>query len=410
MSDRTRYDALVVGGGPGGSTAAYELARRGLSVLLLDRAAFPRDKPCGGGVTVRAAGYLPFDLASVTERTVTATVFSLRGRGHFRRTSSTPLVHLTQRRNLDTMLLEHARSAGATIREGTLVREVEARSDGVTVRAADGAFTGKALVVADGAHSRTLRQVGLDSGRWMTVALEGNLAPPGGVPTRWRDAFGFDLGGVPSGYGWLFPKGDHVNVGVWGWTNAGPDLRRHLHELTRAYGFDPAQLRGVRGHHIPLRQPGAPLVAGTALAVGDAAGLGDPFTGEGIHAAIVSGQLAAATIAAYAAGERADLRSYGHHIARVLLPELCHSHHFAELFHLSPALQVTLMRHWGPMWHLFTQLIRGEETYGARIRRLGAAGRTIGPVCDWIRKTPLVQHYAGNATDIGLRARLREVA
>src|SRR5438270_13574202 len=112
------YDAVVVGAGPSGSTAARELAHEGASVLLLDRAAFPRDKPCGGGVTIRAAELLPFDLASVTERTVRGVHISYDMHGGFTRRYPRAITHLTQRRNLDRYLARRAESAGTTFHDG----------------------------------------------------------------------------------------------------------------------------------------------------------------------------------------------------------------------------------------------------------------------------------------------------
>ena len=402
-----RYDVIVVGAGPAGSTTARECARRGLSVLVLDKAEFPRDKPCGGGVTVKAAGQLPFDLGPVTERVVTSVRFSLRGAQPFRRAADAPLVYLTQRRRLDAFLLEQARVAGAMIREGTPVREVLAEPSRVVVRAAGETFVARAVVVADGANSRSARQVGLAGQRWMTVALEGNVSPATGVPEEWHDAFGFDLGWVPGGYGWLFPKGDHVNIGVWGWTHTGPHLRAYLRALTAAYGFDPAALWGVRGHHLPLRQPGAPLARGGALLVGDAAGFVDPFTGEGIGGALWSGRVAAPVLAAYAAGDLDDLTPYTEIVRREVLPELRVAHQCAELFHLSPRLQVALMRHWRPWWRLFARLARGEQHYSEIRRVLGPLAPAVDLACDFARVTPLVHRYAGPATDLTPRRLLR---
>src|SRR5690348_5347130 len=107
------YDAIVVGAGPAGSTAAREIASRGGSVLLLERARFPRDKPCGGGVTPRAARRLPFDLAPVVERAVDGVYFSLKLRSGFTRRSGATLTYLTQRRLLDAFLVRQAECAGA---------------------------------------------------------------------------------------------------------------------------------------------------------------------------------------------------------------------------------------------------------------------------------------------------------
>ena len=115
------------------------------------------------------------------------------------------------------------------------------------------------------------------------------------------------LGGMPGGYGWVFPKGDHINVGVGGWKAvAGSHLREELDATCRAYGLDPASLTNLRGHHLPMQRPGVPVVAGGAALVGDAAGLVDPLSGEGIYAAITSGIAVAPAIEDYLAG-RADL-------------------------------------------------------------------------------------------------------
>ena len=183
-----RYDVIVVGAGPGGSTAARECAERGLSTLLLDKASFPRDKPCGGGVNVRAARLLPFDLAPVAERVIYGIRFSLRRSGAYTRRAAAPLTYLTQRSRLDHYLVERAVAAGATLRERTPVQAVERRAGGVVVRAGQGpgaTFEARALVAADGANGKTARLAGLElergtgPRRGLLVGLEGNLTPPG---------------------------------------------------------------------------------------------------------------------------------------------------------------------------------------------------------------------------------------
>jgi len=100
-----RFDALVVGAGPAGSTAAYRLAREGANVLLLDKACFPRDKPCGGGLSVRAMRELPFDPQPVVERVIDRLELSFCGRRSFVRGGGMPLASLTQRRRLDHFLV-----------------------------------------------------------------------------------------------------------------------------------------------------------------------------------------------------------------------------------------------------------------------------------------------------------------
>lgn len=235
-----QYDVIVAGAGPAGSTAARECASRGLSVLLLDKAGFPRDKPCGGGVNIRAARLLPFDLSPVAERTIFGMYVSVSQARSFTRYSAEPLTYLTQRRRLDTLLLEQAQRAGAVVRERAAVQQVDARSGRVVVRAGGETFRSRSLVAADGANGPTTKLAGFRLPRWKGIALEANVALDRLTEARWRDVFAIDAASVPGGYGWLFPKGDHVNIGVGGWNSTGPTLRGRLDRLTRFYGFDPA--------------------------------------------------------------------------------------------------------------------------------------------------------------------------
>ena len=120
-----RFDVLVVGAGPAGSTAAYRLAREGASVLLADRARFPRDKPCGGGLTMRAVRLLPFSVDPVVEDRATVVEFGLDFGSHFERRTDEPLVLMTQRSRLDAYLAEQAAAAGADFRDGVKVTDLE---------------------------------------------------------------------------------------------------------------------------------------------------------------------------------------------------------------------------------------------------------------------------------------------
>ena len=392
-----RYDVIVVGAGPAGSTVAREAATRGLSVLLLDKAGFPRDKPCGGGVNVRTQRLLPFDLGPVAERPIHGMRITLRqGRG-FARSYPEPMAHLTQRRRLDAFLVERAVAVGATLREGTPVKAIDRLADCVVVRTGGEAFEGRALVGADGANGRTARLVGLEGGRLLIVALEGNVSPPGDFPGEWADRLGLDVGLHPGGYGWLFPKGDHLNVGVGVWQPFGPSLRERLAGLTRFYGFEPAELWGVRGHHLPVRRPGAPLAAGNVLLVGDAAGLLDPFTGEGIYAAVWSGRVAARHLAAYVAGEAPDLDGYRREVARELVPELRLACRVQDLFQLTPGLYVTLVGRVPAAWTFGCRMMRGDRTYADLARKLGRLATGVDLLSDAVRAVPALRRRAGLA-------------
>jgi geranylgeranyl reductase family protein len=291
-----RVDVLVVGAGPAGSATAIHLARGGARVLLVDKASFPRDKPCGGGLTGRALRHLPCEVDPVVERVVDRMVLRAGYRTTVDRTSRAPLIAMTQRRRLDLHLAEQAASAGAEFRDGTGVSELELDETGVSVRLGERRVRASFLVGADGANGVVSRASVLGDGIVRGVALEGNVPWSALEPRSYARAAWVELGVVPGGYGWVFPKGDHANFGVGGWMSEGPRLRAHLERLARIHDVDPAELTAVRGHRLPMREPGAPAARGRVLLVGDAAGLVDPLSGDGMYEAFVSARLAAEAI------------------------------------------------------------------------------------------------------------------
>jgi len=404
---------IVAGAGPAGSTAARLLAQEGASVLLLDKQRFPRDKPCGGGVTMRAAASQDINLTPVAEQTIYGARFSLRLGESFDRRFRAPLTYMTQRRNLDSLLAERAAEAGADFHDGDPVRELDVADacppdrrgfslpgGGVRVASKHDTHTARILIGADGANGLVGRTFGLRRQFEEAVALEGNVRYPAGIPDDWREFVGLDLGGLAGGYGWVFPKGDHLNVGVGAWKYAGFTLRPKLAGLCRRYGFDSDALTGLRGYHLPVRVPGSPVARGPVAVAGDAAGLVDPLTGEGIHMAFESGRLAAQQAMRVLAGEAQDMTGYERAVDRKLQTELIVSRKLQELFNFAPPPYIILMRRSEKFWLLFAHILRGELTYLDFTRMIGplriavdvfaglAERRRLGRVA---RLTPLIR-------------------
>jgi geranylgeranyl reductase family protein len=286
-----RFDAIVVGAGPAGSATAIRLARDGARVLLADRARFPRDKPCGGGLTGRAVRELPVDVTPVVEDVVRSFEVRLRYRKRFERRSEAPLVLMTQRRRLDAFLVEQAAAAGADFRDGVTVEGLTVGPDGAALTVGGQRVHGRVVVGADGVNGKLARAAGLGGGIVYGIALEGN----GPLHPGQQGKATVELGVVPGGYGWVFPKDGHANYGVGGWSSEGPRLREHLRRLCAVHGVDVDGLTDLHGRRLPIRRTSAAR-RGQVLLVGDAAGLVDPLSGDGIYEALVSARLAAAAI------------------------------------------------------------------------------------------------------------------
>ena len=390
-----RYDVIVIGAGPAGSTTARECASNGLSVLLLDKAEFPRDKPCGGGLAVRTAELLPFDISPVVERTINGLLLNQKRTNDCTLRSQHDLVYMTQRSQLDALMVQRAVDTGVQLQERSTIRSIDRSESNVVVRTADHSYEGRALVAADGTNGVTTRMAELDTRMWHGIALEGNITPGNGIPDKWKSVMALNLGEYPGGYGWLFPKGDHINIGVSGWKYLGPTLRPSLKELVHYYGFDYDDMWGVRGYHLPIRQPTSLLSDGNVLAVGDAAGLLDPLTGEGIHAGIWSGQAAARHLREYIAGDASDLSGYAAEVHEEWIPELRVSRRFHDLFHLTPGLYAMILRRSPTLWNFLCRVLLGQQTYAGAMKNRRWLNTAVELVSDLVRVTPFLQRAAG---------------
>lgn len=363
------YDAVVVGAGPAGSTAAYRLAAAGASVLLLDRATFPRDKPCGGGVTGRAARLLPFPLDPVVEDVVHSVELRLRFGRTFERGGGEPLAYMTQRRRLDHFLVGKAVEVGAEFRDGVKVTGIDAGAERVVVTAGGERFAAHTVVGADGVNGISGKALGLGGNRTVGVAVEGN-APHGLVDReRYRGRLVLELGTVPGGYGWVFPKGDHVNIGVGGWGGEAPNLRAELARLCEAHGVSPGDLEDFRGYRLPLREPHATLARGRTLIVGDAAGLIDPVSGDGMFEGFLSSQYAAEAVLELLAGRAESLDAYSERLTARLATHLWASWGVKAALDRFPRTAFSIART-RVVWRAVEKLIRGEVADVSAVRGL----------------------------------------
>jgi flavin-dependent dehydrogenase len=256
----------------------------------------------------------PVDPSPVVEEEVDIVELRFRYDDAVERRSAQPVIRMTQRRILDAFLLDAARAEGVDVREEAKVvigSQVTVDGEPVEVRT---------IVGADGANGTTAKALGLGEGIVHGVAYEGNV--PYGTVSRQR--YGrraiVELADIPGGYGWVFAKGDHVNVGVGAWQSEGPHIREHLARLCKAHEIDESALEQLRGHRLPLRRPGTPIASERGLLVGDAAGLIDPVSGDGMYECFVSSRLASAAILDVLAGRSATLVPYGAAVDVALAP------------------------------------------------------------------------------------------
>jgi geranylgeranyl reductase family protein len=372
------FDVIVVGAGPAGSTAAYRLASQGARVALLDKATFPRDKPCGGGITVRGLRHLPIDVTPVVEDAITDVEIGFGYRDRIERTSDAPLVLMTQRRRLDAHLADAAAGAGADFRDGVRVRDIELTDGGAVVATDTDRLTAAAVIGADGCNGVSAKALGLGDRVTYGVAYEGNV-PWGILPReRWQSRLLLEFDSIPGGYAWIFPKGDHANLGVGGWGREAPNLRDHIARLCDFAGVPVEAMEHARGYRLPLRRPGVAVARERALVIGDAAGLVDPMSGDGMYEAFLSSRLASEAVADLLAGRTNDLTGFQATLDGALSRHRAVSWAGKLLFDDAPGLARRLAAsRW--LWPRVVRRIRGDTYHrrGPGSARLEAAARTL---------------------------------
>jgi geranylgeranyl reductase family protein len=357
------FDVAVVGSGPAGATAALVLAGRGLKVVVLEKAPLPRYKTCGGGLVGRAVELFPAEVQDVVERRCyTAELHVLEDDCHFTARRPTPIVSMAMRDRLDFLLTARAAAAGAELRSPCRVTDVRVESRHVRLDTDAGPVTAAFVVAADGATSDVARQAGWRDGRHLIPALEHELRVEDAALERWARAPRFDVGIVPYGYCWVFPKAAHLSVGVLSTRRGGVDLHGHLAQYLRLLDITPRSVER-HGFVIPVRPRAGPFARDRVLLVGDAAGFADPVTAEGISLAARSGRLAAEAIIR---GELDEARTrVGYQAALApLLGELRLARVLARLLYDHPRARRWLFRRAGQrLVEAITDVFRGSRTY-----------------------------------------------
>lgn len=359
------YDVIVVGSGPAGASAAWRLAQAGMAVTVLEKAALPRYKTCGGGIVGRAMQALPMDVRHVVEQDCHAAQLNwLPTELSFTTHRPTPIVSMTMRSQFDFAILAAAQTAGAAVHQRCAVDAISFHGDFVTVATNGHAMRAKFVVAADGALSTVARTIGMADNRVLIPALEYEVTVSPDQVNRFHSMARFDFGLLPHGYAWAFPKQRHLSIGVLSMAQRGSDLKHTMAQYLDRLGCGSVTQVERHGFVIPIRPRRGPFVAKRTLLVGDAAGFADPVTGEGISFAIRSGLMAAQSLIEMHLDEEAVRNAYTRSLTETILPELRAGRVLARLLYDFPRTRSWAFSRQGQrLCEAVTDVMAGKRNY-----------------------------------------------
>ncbi|MEM9905663.1 MAG: geranylgeranyl reductase family protein [Cyanobacteria bacterium P01_D01_bin.44] len=301
------FDCLVVGAGPGGSAAAYQLTKAGRSVLLLEKAALPRYKPCSGAVSPSIARWFDFDFEPVIDLKVRRVQYTwqLGDTVNAELQTSEP-IWMVKREVFDQLLVTQAQRQGVELKDATAVTGIEFQGDSWQVKTDAGDFAGRYLIAADGATGPMAAWLGFKPHKLRRASV---LEVRTAESTADR-ALSFEFGLIKNGCLWSFPKAQGYSIGVSSFLGSDlKDSRPPLSQYAPSFGVSVEQGQ-IYDQALKFWDGNRPLHTQRAVVVGEAAAMVDPLSAEGIRPAIFSGLKAAAAIDQALSGETDALATY----------------------------------------------------------------------------------------------------
>jgi geranylgeranyl reductase family protein len=348
----------------------------GARVALFDRSAFPRPKVCAGCLSPRIDRLLPASWRGEIERSVHGVRFTLAGERAIRRRSDEVLAHLVTRRRFDHRLVDEAVRAGAELHAPETVTAIREDRESVVVETTRGRTTARYLIGADGANGVSAKLLGLRGERAISVALEGEATVGASALEAAADEVAIDWGGVPHGYAWVFPKANHLSVGVAGDREAAG----HPRPLFLRYAARDEALASVapeaipcQGYLIPYHRERRIIAKARSVLIGDAASLADPLLLEGIYYAVLSGKLAASALLLGLAGAPNPTSRYVRSLSPIYA-DLEAAGRLAFLLHRFPTLGYQILETKPRFLEEYFAVLRGRSSYQRLWRMVLKAG------------------------------------
>lgn len=364
------FDVAIIGSGPAGASAALKLAESGISAVIIEKETLPRYKTCGGGFVFRGRKNMPFDISSVVDREFKKiNIYFDKADIHLTSEREEPIISMIMRDDFDNLITQKAKELGVTLLENHTLKDMTF-GERITLHTSQGDVQAKFVIAADGALSRTAKMTGWEETRHLIPALEYEVEVLPEDFERLSKEVRFDFDAVPLGYGWSFPKKNHLSIGVASTGRTKIDLKKHYRDYLVTLGIHEVVSEEFHGFQIPVSPRTDGYVRKNVFLVGDAAGFADPVTAEGISNAILTGVMAAESLIEGKLEANKSEEIYDQKLNKVLLPELKTGVYLSKIFYENEKVRHFLMKMYGPRFcEAMTDIFMGERSYPTDIKK-----------------------------------------
>ncbi|MEG6567508.1 NAD(P)/FAD-dependent oxidoreductase [Thermoanaerobacterium saccharolyticum] len=356
------YDAIIIGGGPAGSTLGRKLSKEGYKVLLIEKHVFPRYKACGGGITRRCYKLLDVDISQCIEDITYEIIFRFPNDKTIALQTGEPIIYQVDRAKFDKYLIDIAAYYGCEIHDGEIFYDFYDNGKSLVVVTDKGEYETKVLVGADGINSNMAYKTRLLNGK-KGIALEGEVYVDDSLIDGLKGKVVVDFNAIRYGYGWVFPKGDRLSIGVGTFLNKVSNIKEMLSKMIEENVGGNTKDCKIYGHQLSFSDGSDGVFNNDKIIlIGDATRLADPFTGEGIYNALFTADISFDVLKKHFSGE-CGLDEYTLRLNREVVPDIRWSYRLSQFTYNNMDFIEKSVRLFPNVLSYFVDIMMGDNTY-----------------------------------------------
>ena len=365
------FDVAIIGSGPSGASTAFYLGKKGISTVIIEKETLPRYKTCGGGFVFRGRKNMPFEIDDVIEREFfKVDSYFNNTKMHYQSLKEKPIITMIMRDAFDQLIVEKAKEFGVALLENHKLNAIEFKNKLAILKTSQGNISANFVIAADGVLSTTAKMAGWkEDTRKLIPALEYEVEVSEKDFNRLSKHVRFDIDAVPFGYGWSFPKKNHLSLGVLTTKKGKINLKEYYKKYLQTLGITDIIKEDAHGFQIPIAPRTDGFVKQNVFLIGDAAGFAEPITAEGISNAILSGKYVAEAIIESNLTKEIAEKIYIEKLNIKLLPELKSGVMLSKFFYSNNAVRNYILKKYGQRCSdLMVDILNGDKPFPTNIK------------------------------------------